>query len=565
MLCLLLRPLLLVLLQGKANMSDFQSKSEQNGLANGDEQKSSAPTAEQDVPMFASSGGHQGKTTDDCRVPATTAESAAATVATAVEVFLGEPHTPSEATMEVAEALKGEGNALLRDGKIVQAVAKYSQAIELHPTAIYLSNRAFCYVKLENFGLAILDADRALRLNAGYVKAYYRRGSANMALAKYKVAVKDFRKVTKMQPKSKEASDKLKACEKMQKEAAFAQAIMTDADVPLAEEINPDEIVVDTGYDGPRLEDDGTVTVEFCKAMLERFKEQKLVHKKYIVQILCQVYKILKESPSLMRLKIPEGEGGHFTVCGDTHGQFYDVLNIFELNGLPSKDNPYLFNGDFVDRGSFSLEVVTSFLALKLAEPESIFLTRGNHESKNMNKIYGFEGEVKHKYDQTVMTLFAEVFCWLPLAATIDGGVFVTHGGLPAEDGQKLDDISAVRRGREPPDSGIMSDLMWSDPQPFMGRSPSKRGVGMAFGPDVTKGFLEGNGLQLLVRSHEVKEEGYLVEHEGKCITVFSAPNYCDQMDNKGAFIRFGKDLKPKFTTFEAVPHPAVRPMAYAA
>ncbi|CAM9682782.1 unnamed protein product [Hapterophycus canaliculatus] len=114
-----------------------------------------------------------------------------------------------------------------------------------------------------------------------------------------------------------------------------------------------------------------------------------------MVQILCQSYKVLKSSPSLMRLHIPEGDGGHFTVCGDTHGQFYDVLNIFKLNGLPSAKNPYLFNGDFVDRGSFSLEVVTTFLALKLAEPEGIFLTRGNHESKNMNKIYGFEGEVR--------------------------------------------------------------------------------------------------------------------------------------------------------------------------
>lgn len=124
---------------------------------------------------------------------------------------------------------------------------------------------------------------------------------------------------------------------------------------------------------------------------------------------------------------------------------------------------------------------------------------------------------MRHKYDQTVMTLFAEVFCWLPLAATIGGGVFVTHGGLPAEDGMTLKDISAVRRGREPPDSGIMSDLMWSDPQPFAGRSPSKRGVGMAFGPDVTKAFLEGNGLRLLVRSHEVKEVRVFV-----CVCVFS-------------------------------------------
>lgn len=113
---------------------------------------------------------------------------------------------------------------------------------------------------------------------------------------------------------------------------------------------------------------------------------------------------------------------------------------------------------------------------------------------------------MKHKYDQKVMTLFAEVFCWLPLAATINEGVFITHGGLPAEDAKTLDEVAAVKRGREPPDSGMMSDLMWSDPQPFPGRSPSKRGVGMAFGPDVTKAFLDGNGLRLLVRSHEVKE-----------------------------------------------------------
>jgi len=109
-----------------------------------------------------------------------------------------------------------------------------------------------------------------------------------------------------------------------------------------------------------------------------------------------------------------------------------------------------------------------------------------------------------------------------------------------------------------------MSDLLWADPQPLPGRAPSKRGMGFAFGPDYTRGFLERNGLKLLVRSHEVKDEGYVEEHGGKCITVFSAPNYCDQMGNKGAFIRFGSDLTPRYTKFDAVPHPAIKPMAYA-
>jgi serine/threonine-protein phosphatase 5 len=254
----------------------------------------------------------------------------------------------------------------------------------------------------------------------------------------------------------------------------------------------------------------------------------------------------------------------HVTVCGDTHGQFYDVMNIFAINGMPSASNPYLFNGDFVDRGSFSVEVILTFLLLKMACPECIYLTRGNHETKNMNRIYGFEGEVKAKFDDKIFDLFLEVFCHIPLAAVIENKVFVTHGGIPVEPAT-LSEIKNIKRGCEPPEKGLMSDLLWSDPQPFAGKSPSKRGVGFSFGPDITEAFLQKNNLNLLVRSHEVKDEGYLVEHGGKTITVFSAPNYCDSMGNKGAFIHFEKDCEPKFTQFTEVPHPEIRPMAYAA
>jgi diadenosine tetraphosphatase ApaH/serine/threonine PP2A family protein phosphatase len=168
-----------------------------------------------------------------------------------------------------------------------------------------------------------------------------------------------------------------------------------------------------------------------------------------------------------------------------------------------------------------------TLFAYKLLYPGSMHLLRGNHETKNMNKIYGFEGEVKAKYDDKIMALFTEVFQWLPLCATVNGKVIVMHGGLFTQDGVKLDDIKKIPRQREPPESGLMSDILWSDPQPFPGRGPSKRGVGLSFGPDVTKRFLDDNGLDLLVRSHEVKDEGYLQEHDGKLITVFSAPNYC--------------------------------------
>uniref|UniRef100_A0A8C5TFV1 Serine/threonine-protein phosphatase n=1 Tax=Malurus cyaneus samueli TaxID=2593467 RepID=A0A8C5TFV1_9PASS len=230
------------------------------------------------------------------------------------------------------------------------------------------------------------------------------------------------------------------------------------------------------------------------------------------------------------------------TVCGDTHGQFYDLLNIFELNGLPSEANPYIFNGDFVDRGSFPVEVILTLFGFKLLYPDHFHLLRGNHETDNMNQIYGFEGEVKAKYTAQMFALFSEVFEWLPLAQCINGKVLIMHGGLFSEDGVTLDDIRKIERNRQPPDSGPMCDLLWSDPQPQNGCSV-KRPVGQQAG-----------GQLFIIRSHEVKPEGYEVAHDGRCVTVFSAPNYCDQMGNKGSYIHLrGSDLRPDFHQFTAV------------
>ena len=129
------------------------------------------------------------------------------------------------------------------------------------------------------------------------------------------------------------------------------------------------------------------------------------------------------------------------TVCGDIHGQFYDFLNIFKLNGYPSSNKSYLFNGDFVDRGSFSVEVIISLFAYKLADPNCIFLNRGNHESKNLTKMYGFEGEVLAKYDSPTYALFTHVFNYLPLGHIINKKVMVVHGGLFEKDGVKIEDL----------------------------------------------------------------------------------------------------------------------------
>lgn len=505
-----------------------------------------------------------------------------------------EPDLSSTESAEEASikglTLKDEGNDALKAGHFTEAVHHYSAALaHLPDNAIILSNRALAYIKLENYGLAIQDAAHAIECDPEYPKGYYRRGTAEFALGRAKAARKDFRKVCGLKPKDRDARAKLAACDKAVREAAFAAAIEGEEAPPLSDTFRAESIVVEKGYDGPHpagrllLEDNeeeaalfqpGKLPREFVLQAMERFKNQKVIHKRYVAHLLISAKHYYEMLPSLLDVPIPKvGPDAdndptvlpRLTVCGDTHGQYYDVLNIFEINGLPSSNNPYLFNGDFVDRGSFSVEVILTFLLFKLSDPNCIHLHRGNHETRNMNKIYGFEGEVRAKYDEGIFDLFLEVFSHMPLASVVGGKVFVTHGGLPADPGVTLSDVRNIKRGCEPPNSGLMSDLMWADPQPFPGKSPSKRGVGFSFGPDITEAFLKLNGLELLVRSHEVKDEGYLVEHGGKAITVFSAPNYCDSMGNKGAFIHFDESCEPKFTQYDAVPHPDVRPMAYAA
>jgi len=273
---------------------------------------------------------------------------------------------------------------------------------------------------------------------------------------------------------------------------------------------------------------------------------------------------MFKKLANVETYDIPEDEkDGHITICGDIHGQYYDYLNIFEMNGLPSPTNPYLFNGDFVDRGSWSCEVILSMLCCKLVFPNHFHMTRGNHETLNMNTMYGFKGEVEHKYSKILFELFTELFNLFPLAYVINKSVFICHGGLCKKPHVKIEEILKIDRNQQPSDE-VMNDLLWSDPQDADGLAPSKRGGGTMFGPDITEMFLKDNNLSLVIRSHEVQEEGYKVHHDGKLITIFSAPNYIDSMGNKGAFIKLDKRSKPHFTQFDAVSHPDIKPIAYA-
>ncbi|XP_034238225.1 serine/threonine-protein phosphatase 5-like isoform X1 [Thrips palmi] len=461
-----------------------------------------------------------------------------------------------------ADQFKEQANVFFKKQDYEQAINLYTKAIELNSNnAIYYGNRSMAYLRTECFGAALRDATKAIAADRDYVKGYYRRAEAYMSLGKFKLALSDYQAVATVRPNDAEAKRKAVECSKIVKKVAFEKAISVETK-SIADSIDFESMVLEGDYTGPTLED-GKVTLEFMKELMDTYKKQGKLHRKYAYKILFDVKQMFTKQPTLIEVPIPDDS--KFTVCGDIHGQFYDLMNIFELNGLPSETNPYLFNGDFVDRGSFSVECIFTLFGFKLLYPDHFFMARGNHESHNMNQMYGFEGEVKAKYTNQMSQLFTEVYNWLPLAHLLNNKVLVMHGGLFTKDDVTLDDIRKIDRNREPPEDGLMCELLWSDPQPQNGRESSKRGVGVQFGPDVTHNFLKRNNLEYIIRSHEVKSAGYEIAHEGKCITIFSAPNYCDTMGNKGAYITLkGNDMSPKFTTYEAVPHPDVKPMMYA-
>ncbi|XP_039256934.2 serine/threonine-protein phosphatase 5-like [Styela clava] len=467
--------------------------------------------------------------------------------------------------VEKADKVKEQANVFFKEKNYEQAILLYSEAIELNPSvAAYFGNRSFANLKLENYGYALEDASKAIALDRRYLKGYYRRASANMAMGKFKAAMKDYETVVKSKPNDADAKVKYTECSKIVKRQAFEKAIACDEVKKIVSEtIHLEAMTIDDSYKGPRIADEG-MTKEFMSELIQYYKSGKdmRLSKRDAYYIVLEVKKVLEELPSMVDITIEESN--QLTVCGDIHGQYYDLCHIFELNGLPSEENPYLFNGDFVDRGSWSVEVILVLFGFKVLYPKHFHLVRGNHETDNMNQMYGFEGEVKAKYTPQMMELFSEVFNFLPLAYCINNKVLVMHGGL-CQDTVTLDDLRKIERNKQPPESGPMCDLLWSDPQTALGQGASKRGVSFQFGPDVTEKFLKSNNLDYIIRSHEVKHDGYEVSHNGKCITIFSAPNYCDQMGNKGAFIHLkAPDLKPEFTQFEAVPHPEAKPMQYA-
>ncbi|KAJ5676262.1 Serine/threonine-protein phosphatase PP-Z [Penicillium macrosclerotiorum] len=233
-------------------------------------------------------------------------------------------------------------------------------------------------------------------------------------------------------------------------------------------------------------------------------------------------------------------------IVGDLHGQFSDLIRLFDQCGYPPATN-YLFLGDYVDRGKQSLETMLLLLCYKLKYPENFFILRGNHECANITRIYGFYDECKRRCNIKIWKTFTDVFNCLPIAAIVAEKIFCVHGGL-SPNLTNLDDIRIISRPVEVPEYGLLNDILWSDPANIKDWGPNDdRGVSWSFGRTPIVNFLEHHNLELVCRSHMVVEGGYEFFGNKSLVTIFSAPNYCGEFNNCGASMSVSEDLLCSF------------------
>ncbi|XP_055338967.1 uncharacterized protein LOC129588660 [Paramacrobiotus metropolitanus] len=275
------------------------------------------------------------------------------------------------------------------------------------------------------------------------------------------------------------------------------------------------------------------------------------------INSLCNVAtRVFRSQPVLLRISSP------LCIAGDIHGQYNDLLRLFEQNGRPEDGQRYLFLGDYVDRGAQSIETICLLLAYKIKFPHDFYLIRGNHEERALNKYYGFRDECVAYYGAKMWSTFNRVFDWMPLAAVVCRKIFCAHGGI----GPTLDDLAQIDNISRPHRSssrGVACDLLWADPDPmaYSWKKNVQRNVSYVYGRNQVHEFLQGNNLQSIVRAHEQPADrgfSYPFFPDTSVLTIFSAPGY-EGSTTDGAVVRLDKDCVPTIRTLRYLnKHPEI-------
>ncbi len=303
----------------------------------------------------------------------------------------------------------------------------------------------------------------------------------------------------------------------------------------------------------PPLTDGMPLTRDWVEKMIAEFKQERVLAYSDAFQIVRRAAATLIREPNVVPVEVPRGS--NIAVVGDLHGQLDDLLMIFREAGAPDEEARILFNGDFVDRGSYSTEIVLTLFAFRALYPHRLFLNRGNHECADMNSVDGFQREVENKYDTAFYIFFNHVFACLPIAHLVSAGqqrVFVVHAGLSFRDVTIAEVNAEDRYQLVMPMNSILQDLLWSDPFDGLGRVVSRRGAGCQFGADVAARFLVKNNIHLIIRSHECEDNGFALWFENRLYTIFSASDYCGDSNNYGAFCVLSDAPAPQIRVYMA-------------
>uniref|UniRef100_A0A2K6CDP2 Serine/threonine-protein phosphatase n=1 Tax=Macaca nemestrina TaxID=9545 RepID=A0A2K6CDP2_MACNE len=302
-----------------------------------------------------------------------------------------------------------------------------------------------------------------------------------------------------------------------------------------------DLIDVPDSYNGPRLQ--FPLTCTDIDLLLEAFKEQQILHAHYVLEVLFETKKVLKQMPNFTHVQTSPSK--ELTICGDLHGKLDDLFMIFYKNGLPSESNPYVFNGDFVDRGKNSIEILIILCVSFLVYPNDLHLNRGNHEDFMMNLRYGFTKEILHKYKlhgKRILQILEELYAWLPIGTIVDNEILVIHGGI-----SETTDLNLLHRVERNKMKSVLIPPTETNRDNDTDSKHNK--VGVTFN---AHGRIKTNGSPI----------EHLPKHEWEqVVTIFSASNYYEEGSNRGAYIKLCSGTAPRFFQYQVTKATCFQPL----